>query len=158
MNLVRAIWLIAVLVFACVVLTILLVYVSSGRPLTPLESILLEIVILGTGVWASYLFSQRSARIAAQQLVKPHARSAFRRVKSLYSGLFYLKRLIDLHKEPNAEASNQVVKVIEAVVDQQVYTVADALEDWRDIVPKEVADLERQLEKQETVELEDLRR
>ena len=157
-NLGRAMWPIALLIIACVAFVILLVWVSSRRPLTPLESILLQVVILGTGLSASYLFNQRSSRKAAEQLVKPHARSAFRRVKSMYSGLFYLKRLIDRQKGPNSEAASQVVEVIEAVVDQQVTTVADAMEDWRDIVPEEVANLERQLGKQEGVELEDLRR
>ena len=161
MNLVRAtlpIATIAILAVTCVALVIFVVVVSSRRPLTSLETTLLQIVILGTGLSATYLFSQRSAKVAAEQLVKPHARSAFRRVKSLYSGQFYLKRLIDQHREPNAEAASQVVEVIEAVIDQQLTTVADALEDWRDIVPEEVADLERQLGEHVRVELEDLRR
>ena len=161
MNLIRAmlpIAIIAILGAACVAFATLVVVVSSRRPLTSLEATLLQIVILGTGLSASYLFSQRAARVAAEQLVKPHARSAFRRVKTLYSGLFYLKGLIDQHREPNAKTATQVVEVIEAVVDQQVNTVADALEDWRDIVPEEVANLERQLGEHVRVELEDLRR
>ncbi len=142
----------------CIAFMIILVLVSSGRQLTPLEAVLLQIVTVGAGVVASYFFSQRSARTAAEQLMKPHARSAFRRVKSLYSGLFYLKRVIDLHKGRDAEAPSQVVKVIEAVVDQHVNTVIDALEDWRDLVPKEVKDLERQFIEHESVETEDLKR
>ena len=48
--------------------------------------------------------------------------------------------------------------MIEAVVDQQIYTVADALEDWRELIPEEVADIERLLGEHESDELEDLRR
>lgn len=150
MNLVRAMGPIAVLACVCIVLVILLVFISSRRALTPLEAILLQMVILGTGLSASYLFSQRSARV-------PHARSAFRRVKSLYSGLFYLKAVINRDREPNVEAARQVVEVIEAVIDQQLDTVADAMEDWRDIVPEDVADIERQLREHEKVEVEDLK-
>ena len=158
MNLLRANWMIVMSALVSIIFVIFLVRVSSERQLTPLEAILFQIVILGAGVLASYLFSQRAATTAAEQLMKPHARSAFRRVKSLYSGLFYLKRVIDLHKGRDAEAASQVVTVIEAVVDQQVNTVADAMEDWRDLVPKEVEDLERQLVKHQRIETEDLRR
>ena len=160
MNLVRAVLpiaTIAILAATSVVLAVLLVIVSSGRPLTSLEGTLLQIVILGTGVSASYLFSQRATRASAEQLVKPHARSAFRRVKSLYSGLFLIKGLIGQHKETNAKTASQVVEIVEAVVDLQVNTVADALEDWRDIVPEEVANLEKQLGQHVGDELEDLR-
>ena len=144
MNLVRAMLpnaIIVILAAACIALAVFVVITSSKRALTSLEATLLQVVILGTGVWSTYLFSQKAARMAA----KPHARSAFRRVTSLYAGLFYLKKVIDLHRVRETEAPTQVVAVIEAVVDQQVNTVADALEDWRDIVPEEVADLERQL-------------
>lgn len=161
MNCIRAILpgaIIAILGILCVALVTFAVVVSSTRALTPLEATLLQIVILGTGLSATYLFSQRSARQAAEQVVKPHARSAFRRVKSLYSGLFYLKGLIDQQGAPNAQSARQLVEKIEVVVDQQITTVADALEDWRDIVPEEVAALERQLENQVSVEVEDLRR
>ena len=161
MKFIRAMWpyaLVVALALACVAFVILLVRVSSNRPLTPLESILLQIVILGTGVSGSYLFSQRSAKAAAEQVVRPYARSAFRRVKSLYSGLFYLKALMDRHHESDTESASQIVQVIEAVVDQQVNTVADAMADWRDLVPEDVADLERQLGEHERGELEDLRR
>lgn len=158
MNPIGAMWPIVTLAVVCVALVIILVCVSSSRSLTPLEAILLQIVILVTGLSASYLFSQRSARVAAEQLVKPHARSAFRRLMSLYSGLFYLKKLIERHREPDAEAESQVVEAIEAVVNLQVNTVEDALEDWRDIVPDEVANIERRLGEHERAELEDLRR
>ena len=77
---------------------------------------------------------------------------------SLYSGLFYLKKLIERHREPDAEAESQVVEAIEAVVNLQVNTVEDALEDWRDIVPDEVENIERRLGEYERAELEDLRR
>ena len=151
-------WLILILAVACVAFVILVVVVSSGRPLTSVEAVFIQLVILGTGLSASYLFSQKSAKVTAEQLVKPHARSAFRRVKSLYSGLFYMKRLIDLHRGGNPEVASQVVEVIEAVLDQQVNAVADAMEDWRDLDPEEVERLERQIGKHEEVELEDLRR
>ena len=157
MNLVRAMLpyaIIGILAAACIALASFVILESSKRALTSLEATLLQIVILATGVSSSYLFSQKAARVAA----KPHARSAFRRVTSLYSGLFYIKRHIDRHRQSDAKDTSELVAVIEAVVDQQVNTVEDALEDWRDIVPEEVAGLEESLEKHARVELEDLRR
>ncbi len=168
MDFLKANWAILLAIVSAIVslaFVICLVYVSSERQLTPLEAILIQIVILGAGVFASYLISQRFARTAAEQaraaaehLMMGHARSAFRRVKSLYSGLFYLKRVIERHKGPDPKAQSQEVAVIEAVVDQHINTVLDALEDWRDLVPKEVEDLEQQFIKHESVETEDLGR
>lgn len=158
MNLVRAMspkTIIATLAAAaCVGLAIFVVITSSKRALTSLEATLLQVVILGTGVSSTYFFSQTAARMAA----KPHARSAFLRVASLYSGLFYIKRHIDRHRQSGSEAGSETIAVIEAVIDQHVRTVEHALEDWREIIPEEVAVLEKNLAKDTRVELEDLRR
>ena len=54
------------------------------------------------------------------------------------------------------EASEgHALDVIEAIVLEQIPTGADALEDWRDIVPDDVADVERRLREQQ---VEDLKR
>ncbi len=162
---VGATWLIWMLALACIGFVIVLVWVSASRALTHLEAILLQLVILVTGVWASYLFSQRSAeaaaeraKAAAEQLVKARARSAFRRVKSLYGGLFYVKSIIDKQRNLGRESESQVIEVIEAVVDQHVSTVEDAMGDWRDMVPDEVKDLEHQVGVQGVSETEDFKR
>lgn len=149
---------IAILMAVCGFFVFLIVNISTKRPLTTLESTLFQILILGTGVAASYLFSQKSAKGAAVQLIKPHARSAFRRMNNLYGSLFDVKRHIRYHKESKGKTPNHVVDIVEAIVDQQVKTVVDAMEDWRDIIPEDVADIERQLQGHDITETETLRR
>ena len=156
-NFVKSNWSFATIVIsgvACAALVAFVVIISSERPLTPLEATLLQVVILSTGLIASFLSSQKVAKKAT----KPHVRSAFRRVKSLYFGLFYLKSVIDEHKQSKVKSISQTVQVVEAVVDQQVSTVIDAMEDWREINPKDVDDLEEQLRHSKRIETEDLRR
>ena len=138
----------------CVVFVATLVVVSSNRSLSPLESILLQVLALGTGVWASYLFSQQSAAKAAREMMKPYARSAFRRATNLYFGLTFIMELIGQNKGESEQTSRHLVDLIEVAVNQQLYTASDALEDWRDIVPEEVADLESRFERQRKVDEE----
>ena len=64
---------IGILALACVLLVVLLMQVASGRPLTHFETIAFQLLILSCGITASYLFSQKTARLAG----RPHARSAF---------------------------------------------------------------------------------
>ena len=157
MNFVRAMLPYAIIVIfaaACIALASFAILESSKRALTSLEATSLQVFILVTGVLSSYLFSQKAARMAA----RPQARSAFRRVQNLYAGLFYVKNLISEQKYTSPKDASHVVEIIEAVVDQQVTTVVDALEDWRDIIPEDVAELEERVRQGTKVELEDLRR
>ena len=142
------------LIVICIAFSVTMVRVSSQRPLTALEATLLQFVILSAGVTASYLFARRSATHAARDIVKAHARSAFRRVVSLYSSLSRLS--VRIQRLRSQEASEgHALDVIEAIVREQIPTGADALEDWRDIVPDDVADVENRLREQQ---VEDLRR
>ena len=155
MNFLRANRLFIILTFVCVAFVATLVIVSSIRELNPLESILLQVLILGTGVWATYLISQQSAVNTARDLLKPSARSAFRRAISLYRGLYSMKEIIGQSRNNSQHAAEQVVDLIEVVVNLQINTAEDALEDWRDLVPDEVADLESALRKQQRIQVED---
>ena len=126
-----------------------MVVVSSKRALTPFEASLLQIVTLSTGLVASYLFGQKTASVA-------NARSAFRRVVRLYASLSRLAvRIEDLRQKQNVD-KHQALDLIEAVVQEQIPAGADALEDWRDIVPDDVKDVENQLKA--AGYMEDLRR
>ena len=69
MNVIKAFLPIVILSLASVGFVVFLLFVSFNRSLTSLELVLLEILILGTGVSASYLFAQRSAKLAAEQLL-----------------------------------------------------------------------------------------
>ena len=105
---------------------------------TPFETALLQFVILLTGLWGAYIMGKQSALSAARELIRPHARSAFRRVFSLYKSIHNLsvgiEELQDVEYDPRME-------VIRAVVNEQIATGKDAMEDWRDIIPEDVDEI-----------------
>lgn len=118
------------------------------RDLTALENTLLQITSLGLGLWGSYLMGKESAKEAARDLIKPHARSAFRRLISLYKSLSRLAYAIQTSRDSVA-GNVQAIAVLdrlEAMVTEQIGTADDALEDWNDLVPDEISTLKTQLQ------------
>lgn len=132
------------LISAILVLCFLLT--SMYRELTDLESILFQVFTLGTGIAASYILGKQSAQSAAQDVIKPHARSSFRRILSLYEGLSRLALSI-VEIRNNSKNPPTHLDVLEAIVVEQISTADDAIEDWRDLVPEEVEEIEKRLKK-----------
>lgn len=124
-------------------LAITYIVIASKRTLTPLEGTMFQFFILGLGTMGSFLFGKQSAKQTAKDLIKPHARSAFRRLIFLYESLSRLAKAIEKGKEEeNSVANNNLVlEKLEAIVIEQIATADDALEDWRDIVPEDVEEL-----------------
>lgn len=137
----------ASLIAISVAAAVFCVLISSKRPLTALEGTLFQVLSLLAGLEGSYLFGLNSAREAAGDLVKPHARSSFRRVWSLYMSLSRLAEAIDRARSSQENASNQAAPLdtIQAIVVEQIATAGDALEDWRDVVPEDVEEVEKRL-------------
>ena len=129
---------IVLLAVITIVLSAILIIVAQSRPLTPLEGILLQVVILAAGVGASYMIGKNAAMEAARELIRPYARSAFRRVLSLYKSMYNLSVRIEVMQE---EGYDSRLDVIRAIVDEQIPTGRDALEDWRDIIPGDVDEM-----------------
>ena len=75
----------------------------------------------------------------------------------LYVSLDQLASKIDSLRQRTSGAERQDLDLIQAVIEQQIPTIGDALEDWRDIVPKEVEEIERESEQRQRG-LEDLSR
>ena len=137
-------WISVALVVIAIFGAVFLVVVSARRNLSSLETTLLQVLILATGLYGSFVFGRQAARTAARELVKPAARSAFRRVLWLYASLGRLRdRLEDLRANDEREIS--ALDVLEALVTEQEASVYDAMEDWRDIVPEDVEEVERRL-------------
>ena len=109
------------------------------RSMSAVENTLFQVLILGTGLLGSYIFGKNSARAGALDVVKPHARAAFRRVFALYRSLYRLSLKIEELKE---EGPDHRLDLIQALVNEQIATGQDAIEDWRDIVPEEVEEIE----------------
>ena len=90
-------------------------------------------------------------------MVKPYAKSAFRRLLSLYHNLARAATVIQSGRVSDFQENYQVTLArLEEIVAAQLITADDALEDWRDIVPEDVKELnqERQLKTQRGIENE----
>ena len=101
------------------------------------EEFLFQIAILGTGVGASWLFAQSSS----MRTMRGRARPVFRRVQEIYLSQYNL--LSRIREFKNQRPDNRL-DVIEAIVSQQLTTVMFAIEDWRDMVPEDVENIEAQ--------------
>lgn len=141
-------------VVSAIIISVIFVIVAAYRDLTALENVLLQVFSLGLGLIGSYALGRESARDAAKEMVKPHARSAFRRLLSLYRSLSRLAYAIQTMRSDDnihAETAHALDK-LESIVVEQIATADDALEDWRDIVPEDVEELLAQLAPQLTME------
>jgi len=134
-----------VLIVVSIVVAIVFTAVSTDRALTALEGTLLQLFSLSCGLAGSFLIGRISAKSAARDLIKPHARSAFRRLISLFKSLSRVASEIDGAVGGNAGELKSLVSRLQAIVVEQLATADDALEDWRDIVPEDVAELKAAL-------------
>jgi hypothetical protein len=125
-------------------LAVLTVVIGVRTPPNTLATSLLQAFTFILGVLAAYIFAKASAEGAARELVRPHARSAFRRQKGLYMGLGRLIDEIDLQiASLEDENSRLSLKILRVMIIEQLGMSGDALDDWRDLVPDEVEQLER---------------
>lgn len=119
-------------------------YVATSRTLTHLESVILQTLSLLTGLGGSFIFGRQSVREAAREIIKPHARSAFRRLLSLYQSLSRVAATIESAQNFESPVENQVTLAkLEAIVAEQLTAADDAIEDWKDIVPEDVKELDQ---------------
>lgn len=139
------------LIISSIVISIIFLIVASFRQLTNLEMMFFQIFVLGTGLLGSYTFGKSSARKTTMELLKPHARSAIRRLISLFNGLGRIAHDI-ADNDKNEEGKNTQDKIIlskiKARVTEIIYTADDAMEDWSDIVPDEVEKLKKSSNKE----------
>ena len=130
------------LALVCAGVVAAMIIVSSGRTLSSLEEILFQVVILGTGISASWRIGRSSSMSVAQETMRLHARPAFRTVLTLYESLSRLSLQIHLYNE---ERPDSRLETVESIVNEQIGIGLSALEDWRDIVPEDVAEIEGRL-------------
>ena len=144
----KYIWLVLIAVVLLALLAFF-VYIGSTRNLTSLESVLLQILSLAIGSGVSFFAGRQSARKAA----RPHAKSAFRCLISLYRSLRRTAAIVESSQSAEPHEDYQVVLAkLEVIVAEQLTTADDALEDWNDIVPEDVAELKQKLESDNTTE------
>ncbi len=136
-----------VIALGILALLIYFVYLTATQSLTNLESVLLQLIFFATGFGVSSWIRQKSLENAVSEAIKPQARSALRRLSSLYASLS--RASIEL-KSLNDTASSEHFRVIfaklDAIVTEQINTSEDALEDWKDVVTEDVDELKQELQ------------
>ena len=84
------------------------VYLAATRDLRSLESVLLQIISLGIGCGVSFFVDRQSVSDAAKEIIKPHARKAFRRLVSLYRSLFRAANVIESAQDSKSPENHRV--------------------------------------------------
>lgn len=140
--------LISLLLFSISVLIVVFsTDVSPEKDLTALENRLLWIFGLVSSMIASFLITRQSTQKVALDMIKPHAKSAFRRLLWLYGSLSRLSILIHETRKNDSMNDNELVQIIEALITEQIATAGDSLEDWRDIIPEQIEEVEESIKK-----------
>ena len=112
------------------------VYIATFRSPTPTEGTLFQVFILLAGLGGSWWFGRQSG------VNRSHARSAFRRVLQLYKSLSRVSEIVQtIPSSGTNEDYRLALARIDSAVKEQIVTADDALEDWRDIVPRDVREL-----------------
>ena len=132
----------ALLLLFSIGISIILAYTATQRTLSGLESMLWQIFVFAGGLAGSFIFGRQSAREAAREMIKPHARSAFRRLLSLYQSLRRAANAIESAQQADSDEDHKVAFAkLEIIVIEQLAATDDALEEWIDIVPEDVREL-----------------
>ena len=132
----------ALLIAISIGVSILFAITATQRELNGLESTIWQVFTFTAGLSGSFIFGRQSAREAAREIIRPHARSAFRRVLFLYRSLARTSATIKLSQTPESDEDPQVTLAkLDTIVTEQLAAADDALEDWRDIVPDDVKEL-----------------
>lgn len=115
---------------------------------------ILQALAIGFSAWGSYLYAQISAAAADSDTIRARAKPAFRRMRTLAQGLARHQQAITDEMgrlDGLTDASTGAVHIelvrssmirLEAMVNEQLVASTDALEDWRDLAPQEVAEIE----------------
>jgi len=135
-----------VLTMTAIVLAVIGGIHSVKAALSPLEAAYSHGIALLLGIAGSFWGGSLSSRNAAKEIVRPTARSGFRRVRSIYVGLSRIAKDIDsLDLEDGAAQNTNLIAIgrIQSTVEAFLATADDAMEEWSDIVPEEVQELYR---------------
>lgn len=144
-----------ILIGVSIIFAILFIHAATTRPLTGLENVLLQTISLLLGIIGSFVVGRESASNVAKELIKPYARSAFRRLLSLYFGLSRIAQSIQnmRYATQSDKIPASILDTLEAMVTDHLSTADDALDDWRDIVPEDVEELYDRIKNRQKMEI-----
>lgn len=139
-------WFSLVLIAAAVAIVVVVLVTSSSRSLTELEQLLFQVFVLLASLAGAYLLGLHVERKSREWAFRQYARAAFRRVLTLYRSLTRMAEMLYREHQTGRETADQTtVAGLQATVLEQLDTIHDALEDWRDIIPEDVRDIEEKL-------------
>lgn len=142
---------------AALAITIL---ITSRKEVTDFELGLLQFILFAGGAALTWIFGRRSVKAEAEDLIRRDGQKAIRRIVNLADGVTYFDGILNREStqlEVMAGDNDGMVPVaavgaaFDALADHvpgQLRTLDDAIQDWRDIVPEQVADLERRVEEE----------
>lgn len=131
---------------------------GSARDPSRTEVALVEILSLAIAVLLAFLFGYAYSASAATSKLRAQGRASFRRLQNLFAAIQALGTSLASERASLEEISassgdavpsremTRTLEVFELHYLYQVRTATDVMEDWRDIVPEEVDDLERRSE------------
>jgi len=143
-----------VLIFL-VALLVLTIVITGRSSTTNGESALWTFILFVIGLAATFYFGRKSVSEAAADVVRPQARSAGRRIITLGKGIgLFRAAMREQHSAARHAATenggNVPIASIELAyatldlqVEQQMLSVIDALEDWREFDPEIVNELRK---------------
>ncbi len=140
--------------------TAVFVIIAAIRDLSSLENVLLQFIFLSIGCGVSYMVGKQSVEKARDEILKQHAKGAARYLISLNKSISRARALasIGLPQRLEAQEDYHVIRgAIIATLTEQLVATNDALENWRDILEKELEDLIHKNQEESTTpeELED---
>ena len=135
-------WIVPVLICVGILVLSTLIYMAT-RTSSGLTSVLLQLFSLvissGISIFGGHLLSQRRS----QRTGKPHARSALRRLITLYNNLSRAGYALQSLPKETVEDYRVLLTQLEEIIVEQLFAADDAIEDWADIIPEEVAQFKR---------------
>lgn len=144
------------LLVAAVAVSVFKIAQSGERTLNQTELAAFDAITLILSFLGSAAIGGQLQERATRRLIGPHGRSAFRRAAALFAALSRFQQQIGKERASLASQVDDQEFVAMAVVDmaldaimtqvgEQVQTANDAMEDWRDVIPEDIAEMEREL-------------
>ena len=124
-------------IISSIILILLLIWVSTLRTLTQLENTLFQVICTIIGFGGSYRFG----KFIANEDKSLHARPAFRRILSLYKSLSRMAHETENSISDKNVDKKQALTIIKIMLVEEIATVDDAVNDWKDIIPEDVNEM-----------------
>ena len=133
------------LICSIVLLILFIVYTSSTGGLNSLNNVVLQIVLAGISIY--------TGRRSIQQVTKPHAQSAVRRLSTLCRALYSAAYLIHPSQRQGINTDYEVLLArLQEIISWQLSAAIDALKDWSDFASEDVAKTVKEFEPDNTTE------